>query len=148
VQLTLRRLENTPDGVFGKLYIPLRGVLHTMEEDWRNNQRRQSSIPAGTYKIRRTTYYKHGYPTFEVTGVPGRTRILFHPANTEEDVEGCIGLGLKRGKLRVPDEDRPGQPLAMKHAVLNSQAAFKKFMLYMTGINEAELTVEWAPGVE
>jgi hypothetical protein len=150
VQLLLRRTENTEDGVFGQLAImtpTVTHLLHTMEEDWRNNQRRQSSIPAGTYTIRRTIYHKHDYPTFEVADVDGRTRILFHPANTEEDVEGCIGLGLERGFLDVKDEDDPAHAIARKRAVLHSRAAFKRLMQLLEGVDEATLTVEWADGV-
>jgi hypothetical protein len=150
-QLTLIRTENTEDGVFGQLYL-LPGSsdtadFHTVEEDWRGNQRRVSCIPAGVYTIRRAIYHKHDYPTFEVMNVPGRTRILFHPANTEEDVEGCIGLGLTRGHLEVPDEDRGEYLIVQKRAVLQSRQGFRRFMFLMEGLDKAELTVKWADGV-
>lgn len=147
MNLVLRRFANTEDGVFGKLYLPGLATMYTVEEDWRDNQRRVSCIPAGVYELVRTVYHKHGYETFEITRVDGRSRCLIHPANTEEDVEGCVGLGLRMGELAVNDEDLPGHPRMIKRAVLDSQAAFKRFMLYMTGINSAVLTVEWAPGV-
>ena len=115
-----------------------------MEEDWRDNERRVSSIPAGTYKMVRYRSPKRGYDVFMLVGVPGRTAIEIHPANTEEDVEGCIGLGLRYGVLTVKDEDQPGHPEVTKRAVLDSQLAFRRFMYWMTGINEAEITVEWA----
>ena len=146
-KLLLKRTENTTDGVFGELYGVSPSPLYTAEEDWKGNQRRVSSIPAGVYVIRRTIFRKYGYPTFEITDVPGRTRILAHPANTEEDVEGCIGLGLERGYLNVPDEDTPGRPMTRKRAVLQSKKAFDRFMEYMDGVDEATLTVEWAEGV-
>ena len=147
MKLVLRRFWNTPDGVFGKLYLPGHPFLYTMEEDWRGNQRRVSCIPAGSYELVRTIYHKHGYETFEVTGVPDRTRILIHPANTEEDVEGCIGLGLRVGELPVPDEDQANHPVLIKRAVLDSQAAFKRFMYYLQGIKSIPLDVEWQPGL-
>lgn len=145
MKLTLRRLENTEDGVFGKLFVPKDPllVLHTMEDDWKDNQKGQSCIPTGTYLMRRTIYHKHGYETFEVTGVPNRSRILIHPANTEEDVEGCIGVGLRRGVLAVEDEDDPKHPLREKRAVVASREAFRKFMEAMAAVDEATLVVEW-----
>lgn len=144
MKLHLLRTEDTPDGVFGTLTLATGYVLHTMEEDWRHNQPRVSCIPAGTYALHRTIYYKHRIETFEVMHVPGRTRILLHPANTEEDVEGCIGVGMRRGKLVVPDEDTPGHPLTEKRAVVASKAAFAMFMDSMLGVDEAEVEIEWA----
>lgn len=142
MNLLLRRLSNTDDGVFGRLYLPAT-PLYTIEEDWKGNQRRESCIPAGRYVLRRTIYHKHGYETFEVTGVPDRSRILIHPANTEEDVEGCIGVGLRPGKLWVRDEDDPKHPMVEKQAVVESKEAFRQFMMRMAGIDQAVLDVEW-----
>lgn len=114
-----------------------------MEDDWKSNQPNESCIPAGTYLLVRTVYHKHGYETFEVTGVQGRQRILIHPANTEEDVQGCIGLGMRRGMLMVRDEDTPGHPLVNKRAVVASREAFQRFMAEMRAVDEAQLTIEW-----
>jgi hypothetical protein len=144
MQLTLRRTSKGPDGVFGKLYVPGHGELYTGEEEWLDNKKGLSSIPAGKYILKRTMYYKHGFETFEVTGVKGRKRILIHPGNTEEDTMGCILLGNRQGPLTVRDEDDPKHPFVTKQAVLDSWPAFRRFMYWMTGVNEAELTVEWA----
>jgi hypothetical protein len=144
-KLQLLRTEDTNDGVFGTLALPNGQVLLTMEEDWNNNRPRVSCIPAGEYSLVRTLYRKRGYETFEITGVPGRSRCLVHPANTEEDVEGCVGVGLRRGPLMVHDEDDPRRPLVEKRAVLDSQIAFhQRFMPAMLGIDRALLKVEWA----
>ena len=144
MKLLLRRNPPTDDGVFGRLFIPGIGNLKTMEDDNDHNKRGESCIPAGTYKMRRYRSPKHGYDVFMLVDVPGRQAIEIHPANTEEDVEGCIGLGLRYGTLEVADEDTPGHPKKVKRAVLDSQLAFKRFMYWMRGIDEAELTVEWA----
>jgi hypothetical protein len=111
----------------------------------RDNQRSISCIPAGEYELRRTIYNKHGYETFEVTGVPNRTRILIHPGNTEEDVMGCIAVGLKRGYLERKDEDTG--KIHSKRAILESRQAFKHFMAHLQGDNVARLVIEWAPGL-
>lgn len=145
--LLLTRSENTPDGVFGQILLEGGLRLVTMEDDWKQNARRESCIPAGTYQLQRTIYHRHGYETFEVTGVPNRTRILIHPANTEEDVEGCIGVGLRRGTLVVPDEDHPAHPLVEKRAVVASREAFRRFMEAMKDTDSETLRVEWAPEI-
>lgn len=137
--VVLARTESTADGVFGTWSSPGIPALHTCEEEDRNNERSVSCIPAGTYPLRRTIYHKHGIPTFEVCGVPGRDRILIHPGNTEEDTQGCILLGLRRDKLWVTDEDS-GQRV-QKHAVLGSKQAFALWMESMDGITESTLMV-------
>jgi hypothetical protein len=146
MNLSLLRTENTSDGVFGLLKAGTYTFV-TVEDDWKDNAKGQSCIPAGTYRLRRTVFHKHGYEAFEVTGVPGRTRILIHPANTEEDIEGCIGVGLRRGHLQVRDEDDPAHPLVTKRAVVASQEAFRRFMQEMAHIDEAELLIEWGVGL-
>ena len=132
----LVRFADTKDGVFGRLE-----RWHTVEEENLDNRARVSCIPAGVYRCRRTTYHKGGYETFEITGVPGRTRILFHRANTEEDIEGCVGLGLAMGVMPRTDEDS-GQR-THKLAVFSSGEAFKQFMAEFQGVDEWELVVEW-----
>lgn len=150
MRLELLRTERVPDGVFGQLitveHIPaLR--LHTIEDDWRDNRPRESCIPAGVYLLQRTIYRKHGYETFEVTGVKDRARILIHPANTEEDVEGCIGVGLRRGVLRVPRDEDTGTEHVEKQAVVASREAFRQFMELLADVDEATLEVLWLNGL-
>lgn len=131
---TLMRFAPTGDGVFGRM-----GKWFSIEEEDLNNRPNVSCIPEGLYICRRTRYNRGGYETFEVTNVPGRSHILFHIANTEEDIEGCIGLGTRLGTLRVKDEDT-GE-LRYKLAVLESKKAFQEFMESMKGIDEFMLRV-------
>lgn len=134
MKLTLTRFAATPDGTFGRM-----GPFYTLEEEDQGNALNISSIPPGTYVCRRSYYYAGGYETFEVTGVPSRSRILFHVGNTEEDTAGCILLGCELGVLEVEDEDsgerRP------KLAVLQSRAAFRLFMDVLDHLDEFELTI-------
>lgn len=139
--VTLIRSERTRDGVFGKLHVPGYPALHTCEEEDKGNQRSISCIPAGRYPLRRTIYHKYGYPTYEVANVPGRSRILIHPGNTEEDTMGCILPGIYRGTLLRRDENT--NALVEKQAVTDSRRAFALFMEYMAGVNEAEIEVRW-----
>jgi hypothetical protein len=153
MKATLRRKEPTEDGVFGHLYLhddagKVVATFCTAEDDWRENKPRVSCIPVGTYTCRRTMYYKHGYPTFEITGVPGRSRILFHSGNTEEDVEGCVLLGKEFGSLPVNDEDDPKRTRRIKWAVVRSKVAFAEFMRALGGVDTFPLEIAWSePGV-
>lgn len=146
MQLYLMRDDVTADGVFGVLRGPT-FAFQTMEDDWRNNAPGKSCIPAGVYPLRRSWYHKHGYEAFEVCDVPGRSPILIHIANTEEDVEGCIGLGLRRGRLWVARDEETGQTHVLKRAVVSSREAFGQFMAAMAHVDEAMLTVDWAAAV-
>jgi hypothetical protein len=87
--------------------------IYTLENPQRSTKK-DSRIPAGIYTCEpySGTKYKNVYI---VTGVPGRTAILFHWGNTEKDTAGCILLGLKTGRL-------DGAP-----AVLSSKKAFNYF---------------------
>ena len=122
--LELDRLFDGDDGTIGRM-----GPWYVIEEEDQDNAPNISRIPAGAYVCRRTRFHRGGYDTFEVTGVRGRSLIKFHRANTEEDVEGCLGVGSAVGVLKVKDEDS-GQP-AHKVGVTGSAGAFTQFMMSM-----------------
>lgn len=146
MNLYLFRAESITDGVFGRLTVPGGGILHTLEDDVGGGAN-GSCFPAGEYALHRTIYHKKGYETFEIADIPGYSRVLFHPGNTEENTLACVLLGMRRGWLKVPDEDDPNHPLVNKHAVVESQRAFGYFMEWMGAYDSAKLTVEWAPGL-
>ncbi len=55
-------------------------------------------IPAGTYTCQK--YSSENHPNvWEVTNVPGRTAILIHNGNTENDSLGCILVGDEWGEI-------------------------------------------------
>src|SRR5262245_24888923 len=145
--LRLIRSESTPDGVFGRLAVPNGRMLFTLEDDWKDNAPGKSCIPTGTYTLRRTIYHKHNLETFEVCDVPDRSRILIHPANTEEDVEGCIGVGMRRGWVTVAKDEDTGAANVEKRAVVDSRQAFRLFMDAMGPYDQADLIVEWEAGL-
>jgi len=146
MNVEVHRTQNLSDGVFGIMTVG-NTILHTMEEDWKDNKPSISCIPDGKYRLHRTVYHRGGYPAYEIMDVPGRSRILIHVANTEENVKGCIGVGTRRGFLTVRDEDDPAHPLVKKNAVIESKKAFKIFMEEMMGIEEATITITWADGL-
>jgi len=147
VIIVLTRDLQHADGTFGQLVMPGCPMLYTMEDDWLDNLRGKSCIPEGDYELVRSMFYRHRIETFEVTGVPDRSRILIHPANTEEDVEGCIGLGLRLGEIFVRKDEDTGAVGVMKKAVVSSKQAFNTWMWAMQGYDTAVLQVRWAHGL-
>lgn len=90
-------------GTNGALEFQGKFICHTIELPWKNNTQKVSCIPEGDYFIQKrysTRFQWH----LEITGVSGRSLILFHPANYAlKELEGCIapvtklsgsGLGL------------------------------------------------------
>lgn len=147
VVITLTRELQHPDGTFGQWVQPGCALLYTMEDDWLQNAKGKSCIPAGDYTLQRTIFHRHNLETFEVMNVPGRTRILIHPANTEEDVEGCIGLGLQIRQLKVAKDEDTGALDVLKKAAVSSKQAFNTWMWSMQGYDNAVLLVRWAHGL-
>lgn len=121
--LSLFRFDYGDDGTFGLFVFDDGTTYYTVEQPWRDNQVGHSCIPEGNYPLKKRASgvvqrtsggtYSEGW---EVTGVPGRTYIMIHPANWPTDVEGCIGPGLKFGTL----SDR--------RAVTSSRDAFDHLM--------------------
>lgn len=64
----------------------------TIELPWKENKRRESCIPCGTYEMIKHVSPKFG-PCLWVQNVPDRSEILIHPANYWFDLLGCIGPG-------------------------------------------------------
>lgn len=64
----------------------------SLERPWKNNERGVSCISAGVYECRRIKSPKFG-DTFQVMDVPGRSEILIHKGNIDEDSHGCILIG-------------------------------------------------------
>lgn len=95
--LTIVRFAAEPDqtlgaGVLLSKHLDTLFQFKTVELPWKDNQRRISCIPAGTY-----TAIKHHSPKFGpclwLQDVPGRSEILIHPANFWHDLLGCIAPG-------------------------------------------------------
>lgn len=132
MNLTLIRVSRHEDGTFGVL-------LHqndapfalTLEREWLDNRSEVSCIPEGTYICRRVMSPKFG-ETFEVTGVPGRSHILFHTGNVEDDSKGCILVGEQFENFNG------------KVAILSSKKGFGELMEKFKGIDEFTLSIKWA----
>jgi len=98
MQLTLIRNYN-PAGTCGKL-IDNDGVLcRTLErpnlgnkkDDPKTKVNDSSCIPEGVYEVVRDKIGK--FQHYAIKNVPNRSSIEIHPANSINDLLGCIGLG-------------------------------------------------------
>lgn len=131
------RFEETEKGTLGALVLERddgNGLMRlaagcTMELPWKDNQQEVSCIPPGAYTAKRVNSPKFG-DTFEVTGVPGRSHVLFHAGNTTADTHGCILVGRSWGWLWTD-----------KRAVLNSGETFKAFLDLTAHVDEFTLHI-------
>lgn len=116
------------EGTFGILRIDKEIFCCTLEPAQKGNKVSISSIPTGQYICQRyrSSRYKN---TFEVLNVTGRSNILFHAGNIDDNTAGCILLGEHFGKLRGD------------LAILNSGKTFKNFMKRMDQADQLHLTV-------
>jgi hypothetical protein len=85
-------------GTFGRLELPDRRELWTLELPWAGNERHTSCIPPGRYPIVRGNF-RGLYPNWELQDVPGRSHIEIHRGNVVADLRGCIAPGTALGAL-------------------------------------------------
>lgn len=84
--------------------------IYTLELPWKENRRRISCIPAGSYRC--MPYDGSRFKNvWELQNVPDRDAILIHAGNLPSDILGYILVGLDHGELKG------------KKAVLRSKAA-------------------------
>ena len=124
----LRIEEHNSFGTFGILKLNKSVFCVTLEPPDKLNKMNKSSIPAQQYICRRHKSPSFGV-TFQITNVPDRSNVLFHPGNLVENTQGCILLAQHFGKLK-------GQ-----RAVLNSGVTFDNFMNVMHDVGFFHLTI-------
>ena len=128
-QFKLVRIAYIPDGTFGVLLDEDIPFCLTLEREWNDNKRGESCIPRGEYLCKRVQSPKFG-DTFEVCDVSGRSYILFHRGNIEDDSHGCILVGEMYEKLKG------------KIAVLASRKGYKEFKKRTKDINVFKLEIK------
>lgn len=136
MDLKLKRIDYFSDGIFGELSDStghkLAVTLEHAYDSGNGNGSYSPKLPNGTYTCLRGVHKLHdGVPfeTFEITGVPGHTGILFHVGNYNKDSDGCVLVGTNQetvGKVHMIDESR---------------YAFKRFMDSQKGKDKFTLTV-------
>lgn len=78
------------DGTNGTIYIDGNKICHSIELPWRENERRISCIPEGTYPLRKRNSKKYK-DHLEILDVENRAAILIHSANkAATELRGCI----------------------------------------------------------
>ena len=125
----LVRVAYTEDGTFGVLLDEGTPFCLTLEREWKENKRGESCIPTGLYLCQRVKSPKFG-DTFEICDVPGRSHILFHKGNIEDDSHGCVITGEEYGEYKN------------KIAVLSSGKAFNEFKERTHGIDFFKLEIK------
>lgn len=128
-ELTLKRVAADADGTYGVLIDDTRPFAVTLERPWVDNQPNVSCIPAGTYTCARKQSPRFGN-TFEITGVPGRSHILFHAGNTAADTEGCVLVAEEFTTMRGG------------MAVGSSRRGFSELMAKLAGQESFTLTIK------
>ncbi len=115
IRLRLVRDIRTEMSTSGRLFHGDDLLCYTLENPWRDNKRRVSCIPTGTYDIRfrlvggwqeraRETFPDLHNPLrgmLELQDVPGRDYILIHWGNFPRHTQGCILVGEARGPDKV-----------------------------------------------
>lgn len=64
----------------------------TLELPWKDNKKKESCIPRGTYKVVKRSSEKYK-AHFHILDVPNRDYILIHPGNFRSQLLGCIAVG-------------------------------------------------------
>ena len=139
MNIPVGRFLDSNEGVFGTMTAGTL-VLFTVERQWEDNAVGKSCTPAGTYKLAPHHSPHLNIDTYEILGVPGRSEVLIHPANTEEDLLGCIGVGLSLGVIEVATDLESGAKVK-KLAVTQAKAAFAKFIVAVGGAQRTDLTI-------
>ena len=129
-EMWLWRFPSIADGTFGVMLDNSLPFCVTLEREWIYNKKGISCIPDGEYICRRVNSPRFGN-TFEVINVYGRTEILFHKGNIEDDSHGCIIVGEQY------------EPVMGKNGVLSSGKAFEEFLKRTQEINEFSLAIKW-----
>lgn len=94
-------------------------------------------IPAGVYPVTLTQSDHLGRLLPLLSNVPGRTAIRIHSVNKAEELEGCVGVGLKRTSDEVGFEF-PARP-AEDHLVALIQAAIAQGKAVTVSVEDASV---------
>lgn len=132
--LVLKRDHYTSLGIFGELLNNGDRVCFTLEHSYLNEDGDyEPKIPNGTYLcVKGIHELEKGSPfeTFEITGVPNHSGLLFHCGNFNSDTEGCVLVGDALSSLADPT------------MLIDSRQAFNRFMGLKTGVNEFTIVIE------
>ena len=120
ISLVLNRLRYGEKSTLGQL-LTAKGLFLSwmLERGPGPNRRGIDRIPAGEYALARR-------PVVEIVGVPDRSLILCHPANTYGQLKGCLAPGVRHTR----GEDG-------EYSVWSSRDAFAKVNPYLLAAADA-----------
>src|SRR5690606_36480172 len=89
-------------------------IAFAIELPWRENRKRISCIPEGTYTMSKHYSAKHKWH-YIIENVPNRSLILFHPANhAQNELLGCIAPVTKIIKEGIGEQSRKAMQKLME----------------------------------
>lgn len=102
MKLLLRREPSTARSTFGVLFVDNIRECFTLEDVVRPAKiKGQTAIPAGTYEIILNWSLRFQRMLPLLLNVPGFEGVRIHPGNTDADTEGCVLVGVARGRDRL-----------------------------------------------
>lgn len=132
MKASLKTTDSRPEGIFSDFYLNGTHFCKTLEHAFPSGEGWMPKLPRNwTYTCKRGTHQlDHGDPfvTFEITGVPGHSGILFHVGNFNKDSDGCVLQGAE----------------IVKDAgwwISHSRLTFQAFMHLLEGVDSFELEV-------
>ena len=137
MNVILQRDRVLDSGIFGFLYTEeYKYLMLTLQRGFVSAKGNLiSKIPAGVYTCKRGMHILASmdkpFETFEIMGVKGHYGILFHSANYDYELDGCVALGIGFGT-------RSNGGLM----ITNSKKAFAEFMAMQKNVDEFKLIVE------
>lgn len=151
MNIVIQRDSLGPIAATGKLTIG-ELTVNTLEDEWAGNKPFKSCIPAGEYRLVPHQSDKYGRiwamvnPDLDVYHQPadipkeklGKARfacLFVHSGNTDDDVEGCVCVGLTRGMAHNVKSNRP------EPHVFQSREAVKKVVAALSWV-EHKLTIK------
>lgn len=134
MNLSLKNKEFSKDGVFGELSDEAGNfVAYTLQHAYPDGTGWTPKLPNGTYTCvrgqHRLDHMTSDFTTFEITGVPGHSGILFHVGNYNKDSDGCVLLGMMWLADNIP-------PM-----IAGSKVAFANLMNLQADVDTFTLTV-------
>lgn len=113
-KVVLQRFESSEEGTFGRINCGNFNCF-SLERPVVVNRPNLDAIPSGVYMVTWTYSPHFKRPMYLVKEVKGRSGVRIHSANLTSQLNGCISLGSKLGKL------------GGKKALLLSKPAIRQF---------------------
>ena len=102
MKLRLLREPSSHGATLGALYVDGVWLCWTLEDVVREVKiPHETAIPFGVYPVRLSLSARFKVELPEVLNVPGFTGIRIHAGNTNKDTDGCVLVGLDRGRAEI-----------------------------------------------